>query len=329
MNYKNIYLSKYGFIIVPEDVLEIPPYKGSTFRGGFGSVFRKICCLDKRRSSCKQCLLKEKCPYSYIFETSPCPNSAFLKNLDDIPRPFIIEPPLDNRSVFTSEDAISFSLTLIGRAVDYLPYFVVAFKELGNVGIGKGKGRFRLEEIRAIRGNTGKRELIYSFQNQVIKNVDTRFCWADIMNSAFRGGRKSPVKQIIIEYLTPTRLKFQDELVSVPEFHIVIRSLLRRLANLAYFHCGENLDLDFNSLIGQATKIKTEEINLHWADWERYSFAQARRMKLGGFMGRVRYKGPLEPFLPFLKLGEYTHVGKGATFGLGWYRIKLEKNQNL
>lgn len=326
MSYKNIYLSKYEFIIVPEDILELPPYKGSTFRGGFGSVFRKICCLDKRSSSCKECLLKEKCPYSYIFETSPGPDSVLLKNLEDIPRPFIIEPPLDNRSVFTRDDSISFSLTLIGRAVDYLPYFVVAFKELGNVGIGRGKGKFRLEEIRAVHAKTGKRELVYSFQNQVIKNVDSRFNWADIMNSALRAEGELRVKQIIIEFLTPTRLKFQDELVSVPEFHIVIRSLLRRLANLAYFHCGENLDLDFNSLIGQATKIKIEEINLHWAEWERYSFAQARRMKLGGFTGRVRYKGYLDPFLPFLKIGEYTHLGKGATFGLGMYRVKLEKN---
>ncbi|MGQ9800144.1 MAG: hypothetical protein ACUVRL_00530 [Candidatus Saccharicenans sp.] len=184
-NYKNIYLAKYEFLIVPEDILELPSYKGSTFRGGFGSVFRNICCLDKKNVSCKACLLKDKCPYSYIFETSPYPDSAFLKNLDDIPRPFIIEPPLDNRSVFTSQDSITFSLTLIGRAVDYLPYFVVTFKELGKVGIGKGKGKFKLEEIRAICVKSGERKVIYSLENQAIKNIDTRFSWTDIISSDY------------------------------------------------------------------------------------------------------------------------------------------------
>jgi CRISPR/Cas system endoribonuclease Cas6 (RAMP superfamily) len=45
-------------------------------------------------------------------------------------------------------------------------------------------------------------------------------------------------------------------------------------------------------------------------------------MRLGGFVGRARYKGKLDPFWPYLKMGEFVHVGKNASFGLGWYEMK-------
>jgi len=90
-----------------------------------------------------------------------------------------------------------------------------------------------------------------------------------------------------------------------------------------YFHCGTELDLDFRGIIAEAARIETVTCDLRWHDWERYSARQDARMKLGGFVGRVTYRGDPRLFLPLLRLGELVHVGKGTSFGLGKYVIEI------
>ena len=80
--------------------------------------------------------------------------------------------------------------------------------------------------------------------------------------------------------------------------------------------------MDFKGLIDQAMTVETVNNNLRWHDWTRYSLRQDRRMKLGGLVGSVTYAGDLKPFTPFIALGQYVHVGKNCTFGLGKYRVE-------
>jgi CRISPR/Cas system endoribonuclease Cas6 (RAMP superfamily) len=81
------------------------------------------------------------------------------------------------------------------------------------------------------------------------------------------------------------------------------------------------LNLDFKGLIESSKEIKFEKENLSWFDWERYSNRQDTKMMMGGFTGSIVFKGDFEKFIPFLILGEYIHVGKGTSFGLGKYEI--------
>lgn len=77
------------------------------------------------------------------------------------------------------------------------------------------------------------------------------------------------------------------------------------------------------ALIEASKMVVVIDKDLRWWDWERYSHRQQGRMKLGGVMGTVMLDGPISRFLPYLQLGEYVHVGKNATFGLGKISIAM------
>jgi len=121
----------------PIDIIILPSYKGSTLRGGFGYALKRVVCAI-RDKECPDCLLKEKCVYSYVFETPPPSDTKIMRKYKSAPHPFVIEPSPERQRVYKSGDEIHFGLILIGRAIDYLPYFIYTFDELGRIGIGKG-----------------------------------------------------------------------------------------------------------------------------------------------------------------------------------------------
>jgi hypothetical protein len=140
---------QFEFVLRTLDNIRLPAYKGSTIRGGFGHAFKKVVCVNKDKV-CESCLLKGKCVYSYIFETPPPSNTSKMRKYPFAPHPFVITPPLEEKRTYREGDTLCFELTLIGKSIDFLPYFIYTFDELGRMGIGKGKGKYQLEEVRGI-----------------------------------------------------------------------------------------------------------------------------------------------------------------------------------
>ncbi len=315
--FEKFQLAKYHLSLKAEEKLTFPAYKGATLRGGFGSIFHRLCCIDKKRQSCKECPLQAKCAYAYIFVTRPPRDSKVLRNLSDIPRPFVVEPPEDSKREYEPEEVLVFNLLLFGTAISYLPYFIFAFKELGKAGVGKSRGTCQLIHVSDYKNRT-----VYDSSDDVIRNVNSVL----ELNNEF--SNFIPKNNILTLYfITPVRIKFRTQLVARPDFHILVRSLLHRISALSYFHCGVELKIDYKSLITEAEKVKIKTSYLKWYDWERYSSRQGTRMRFGGLVGKVTYEGDFMLFLPLLVLGQYTHIGKNCTFGLGSYRIvKEEKN---
>jgi hypothetical protein len=65
--------------------------------------------------------------------------------------------------------------------------------------------------------------------------------------------------------------------------------------------------------------------DLRWIDQIRYSGRQRPEMNLGGVVGAWTLRGEperLAPFVPWLWLAQWLHLGKNATMGLGGYRLQ-------
>ncbi|MBM4429600.1 MAG: hypothetical protein FJ026_04525, partial [Chloroflexi bacterium] len=265
----NCRLASYRFTLTALDSLELPPYKGNVLRSGFGMAFKRLVCLQKdRQQPCPTCLVKNNCPYAYIFETPLPQDAGVLRSYSEVPHPFVLEPPLDTRSVYQAGETMDFGLVLVGRAINYLPYFIVVFSELGKLGLGRSRGRFALAAVHAVQPFSGQEALVYG-QEGTIRDVDLRVGWQESINQGISGGAtpsaiENRPSAITLRFLTPTRLVSGGHLVDRPTFQELLRGLLRRLSALCYFHCGERLEVDFPGLIAAAGQVRTAAMSLQW-----------------------------------------------------------------
>lgn len=298
-----------------KETLRLPAYKGSVLRGGFGEVFRRIACPSANRDFAN-CLLGYLCPYHYIFETPPPTDSVVLGKIPTAPQPFILEPPLDTKRIYEQGEELVFGLVLIGKALDYFPYFIYTFDELGRIGLGSRSGCYTLESVDELEMG-GAFTQIYDGSRRMLVNPVCSLSLSQLPTLSSSLSRS----QLSVSFLTPTRLKHENRLMVDCEFHVLFRNLVRRIALLNYFHCGGAFLSERREFIEQARAVETVSSSLDWIDHERYSSRQQRWTPIGGFVGQVTYRGDFTPFLPYLRLGEYTHVGKGATFGLGAYSV--------
>lgn len=311
-----IAFSKLNFCLEAQTDIILPPFKGATLRGGFGRSLRKITCA-LRRKSCLSCILRVNCAYSYIFETGPTADSDILhmSKYERIPHPFVLEPPRETKMDYPKGSEISFSLILVGKAIDYAAYYVLSFAELGKDGIGRRKGKYRLSGV----VDEMKGESVFDPETQTLQRIQRSYLEIPEIAPSEEGKNR-----VTLSLESPLRLKFRRQLVSQLEFHMLIRNLLRRLTLLYYFHCERRVpNLDVGGLIKRSETVRTVESSLRWYDINRYSSRQRSKLKMGGLIGSITFEGNLNPFIPILAAGEVLHAGTGTSFGLGKYRMTV------
>jgi hypothetical protein len=81
--------------------------------------------------------------------------------------------------------------------------------------------------------------------------------------------------------------------------------------------------LDIPALLTHAETLHADHRALHWKDWTRYSSRQKQEMTLGGVVGPWVLHGDLFPLMPWLELGQWLHLGKNATMGMGAYQLEF------
>lgn len=317
---QNFRFARYHLTYTVQEPLKMPAYKGNVFRGRFGYLLRDITCIGGEAACKTQCQFPDRCVYSKCFETPVPENSPMLRGQPYAPHPFILEPPCTGKSEFAPGDTFTCNLTLIGEAINLLPWLVFTFDQMGKrrIGLQGGRGQCQLDRVESLSARDSEpNQTIYTAESEMLTDEGIVLRFADV-----RHATPHTADTIELKFLTPTSIKVDGKWTSRLTFEHLIRNLLRRIRFLNYFHCGEDLDteVDAYALIEAAQSVRHIS-RLQWLQRGRYSHRAKARVPMSGFMGTICFKGDMTPFLPFIFLGEYLHIGHHTAFGYGQYRV--------
>lgn len=298
---KKLKYSEYDVHLQAMDRIRLPIFSGSTLRGAFGFALRKVSCSPMCKDP-QNCIIGNRCPYYFAFISQRNDVESGLRNY---PHPFVLQP--FDGGIIEPGEMLSFGFILFGKAREILPYFIYAFMQMGEWGIGKGRGKFKLVDVKDRR----TQKVLFSENNKALQGYGTVLSPEPISigNSA------------TIEFITPLRLKNGGKYVSKPSFQEIIRAILRRTSLLVRGYCGAELEMPYKSIIESAKSVKLVSAGTNRVEIERYSSRQNAKIPLIGFLGLLRFEGDMNQFSAILDAGSHIHIGGATAFGFGKYII--------
>lgn len=296
MTFTSLPLTRLHLTVRADASLQLPPYAGSMLRGAFGHALMALSPLP--HTGDQPCALHTTCPYCQIFAAPPLPAHS-LQKFSHMPQPYVIEPPMQGNKRLATGQIFSFDLVLIGKALGMQAVVEQAWQRALRMGLGSEKTPCTLLDISA--SNTEKTPS--NLPEQLTK-----------------------AQQIKLHFHTPLRLQVKGKPVQAAQLAArdVLIALARRYQLLCDVHLGAAApQLDFSTLMAQADQIAVDASALRWFDWGRYSQRQQQEMRLGGLQGGLQLRGDLAPFAQLLHIGQWLHVGKNASMGLGGYQLEV------
>ncbi|KXK15174.1 MAG: hypothetical protein UZ15_CFX003002876 [Chloroflexi bacterium OLB15] len=302
------------FSIQPLESIVFADQPGSALRGALYQALTKHFCSEPfgKVSADHQ----QRCPVCWLLAMEN-PNHQRGR---DIPRPLTIEPP--EKLTYHRGQQLVFGVSLVGQARDLLPYLARAVDWMGDVGVGRGRGRFRLTGIYEVNPLLDAKRLLMD-GNQVFSPTlaVTAPRVAEIADML-------DVERITLHFLTPARLVADGKLVKQPDLAVLIARLLERCQNLAEHYAEvdeivppEQWKQSALELVEIARGLRYAYNDTEWVEVFSGSKRQGRATPISGFVGSARWEGDLAPLRAWLVWGQSLHVGKDCVKGNGWYRI--------
>jgi len=300
--------ARYRLEFNTEQPIHLPEYAGSALRGAFGHALRRAACVTGL-PDCAACALYRSCAYPAVFEPPP-PLDYSRRTLSNVPVPFVVEPPPWGERVHASGATLSFGIVLIGPALAQLPLVLLAWRHALRRGLGPQQGTASLQRV-----------FVEGEEAPVLAAPDARL--RPHRQQTTPPAPEAAPHSVRLAFETPLRLQRDGKVLRPDQLapRDLLMTLLRRTAHLVEIQLGGTLGVDFAALNAHAGTI-TGQHQLAWRDWKRHSSRQQQHMVLGGAIGTWTLHGDLAPFWPLLHLGQWLHVGKNASFGLGRYRIE-------
>lgn len=297
------------------DEIYLPHGKtANTFRGALGELLRRVSC----RPDCpgaKQCPHRSECAYARFFEPTL---EVGPSGLADPPRPFVLRPEFPEAQHLHPGSPLVLRMHLFDVRTPFLPYLIAALTQLAQSGLGPGRGRARLERVSSTDMSGRMRAPLYSNGRMLVDSSPqpVRLSLDPV---------DEPVESVRIRFVTPTELKSDGQPVSRPEFGVLIARLRDRIAALDRLYGNGVVEFDWKGVADAAMGAKIVAESLRLESVERRSTRTGQVHPIGGFTGWVQYEGDLRRFLPILRVGQWTGVGRQTVWGKGAFRIEMSE----
>ena len=261
----------------------------------------------RQAAGCSQepCAREGDCAYHHLTSQELSLDPAALKRFQKPAYPFVFDvpviPPLPNAG-----STVELGVTLAGTAVVHVDAMTAAISGLLTASPLRQKFRATIVQLETV-GHDGSRSRI---------SLDgPQQAGGQVVTLSLRGllaATVLPVDRLVITLMTPLRLMSEGRPRKEFDGAHFLRALLRRLSSLVYYYGGEAAEYDFKWLSAQSLQVETAVADFRWVE---------QGSRWSGVLGSVRFTGLLTDFHPFLLAGELVHVGKGASFGMGAYRV--------
>lgn len=244
----------------------------------------------------------------------------------DLPRAFAVDPPQAYAEVDRGH-RFNFGVSLFGAADALMPYLFRAVPQMGEQGIGVGRGRFRLIRIYETNPlNATNRVLMHPHRvveprltvthKRVLEEVEMRH-----------------TDEVTLCFITPMRLIEGGVLVHTPKLGPLLRRLIERAQALVE-HYNPTPEINpervvwkdewqrIGSIGDRIDRVGPLMDTTHWVNIQSHSQARRRSTPIGGFVGTVRWRINSLDVLIWLLWGQSLHIGKNAAKGDGYFRIE-------
>ena len=281
-------------------------YLGSAWRGAFGHALKQTVCVT-RLADCGACALLDSCAYPSIFESRTPPDAEKLRRYPHTPNPYVLEPA--DHGYDLDGETVNLGVTLFGRANGQIPHILEALKLAGRNGLTAQRVKLDLLDVQAECPDRGD-------------DWQAAHDLGDSLGATPTELAPPTPSAIKIQLISPLRMRRNERLVGVTEFDFraFAANLLRRLSLLTHFFGDAPWETDFAGLLRQAESIPVANSELSWREGSRHSSRQGGKVPMGGLTGAFELESPkLALFWPYIWLGQWTHIGKGCTMGLGRY----------
>lgn len=280
----------------------LPIYKESAIRGGIAEILRKGSC--DTNDDCDKCKDREDCLYTNTIYSNYEIKPKFITKGESVG--FVLS--CDNRKEnFMAGDILSFTITLLGKTINYFNDFVQSIIKLGKKGLGKYAAKFKVVTIEDSQG-----QILWKNENYYMDH----FCPTTVSDYIVQRKQQKGGFGVLC-FKTPCTIKFESKFIK--EFHMqaIMNSIYRRIYMLNCF-------IGNDCLLYYPDKRELPVITKQYVNEKevrRYSSYREMAIMLKGIEGFAWLGDIQEHLLDYLLAAEVVHIGKNTRFGFGKCRL--------